>query len=67
MSETLETEVWSKQDLNFQASFSSLRRQLTVPYGVSELISRSLSSSMFYIYVGCMPGAIERIVPEFRT
>src|SRR6202521_2886663 len=37
MSETAETEVWSKVDLNSQTSFSSGRRQPVVPFSDCEL------------------------------
>ena len=41
MSETLETEVWSEQDLNFQPRFSSARRQPIVTFSVFEAIVAS--------------------------
>src|SRR5271157_1667128 len=36
VSETLQTEVWSEQDLNFQPRFSSARRQPIVAFNVAE-------------------------------
>ena len=39
MSESLETEMWSKQDLNFRPRFSSARRQPIVAFNVTRSIS----------------------------